>query len=44
MGFNIGILVNENKQDLTELEQRIGYRFTDLRFTAESPGSFIICF
>ncbi len=31
MGLNIDILVNENKQDLTELEQRIGYRFTDLR-------------
>lgn len=31
MSLNIDILVNENKQDLTELEQRIGYRFTDLR-------------
>ena len=31
MGLNIDILVNENKQDLTELEKRIGYRFTDLR-------------
>ena len=31
MGLNIDILVNENKEDLTELEQLIGYRFTDLR-------------
>ncbi|MEE4166975.1 MAG: ribonuclease III [Desulfocapsaceae bacterium] len=31
MGVNIDILVNENKEDLTELEKRIGYRFTDLR-------------
>ena len=31
MGLNIDILVNENKQDLTELEKLIGYRFTDLR-------------
>ena len=31
MGFNIDILVNENKKELTELERLIGYRFTDLR-------------
>jgi ribonuclease-3 len=31
MGLNIDILVNENKEDLTELEQLLGYRFTDLR-------------
>jgi len=31
MSSNIDILVNENKQFLSELEQRLGYRFTDLR-------------
>jgi ribonuclease-3 len=31
MGLIIDILVNENKEELTELEQLLGYRFTDLR-------------
>ena len=31
MSLNIDELVNKNKEILTEFEQRIGYRFTDLR-------------
>ncbi len=31
MGLNIDELVKDNKQELTELEQHLGYRFTDLR-------------
>ena len=31
MGLNIDILTNENKDHLTQLEQNLGYRFTDLR-------------
>ena len=31
MGLNIDNLTNENKQELTRLEQKLGYRFTDLR-------------
>lgn len=31
MVSNIDNLVSENKQELTELEQHLGYRFTDLR-------------
>ena len=41
--LNIDILINENKKDLTELEELIGHRFTDLRLL-ECTDSPIVCF